>query len=155
MKELVNTQLATEQPSALAVLEKLAAKQGITLGNLSSGDMSVILALASVCIEANTPLAEPAVNQALKQWLGEAGSMLRIDHVELRRTLIDLRYWQRDGFGRSYERRPLPGDHPAHDAVAALESIDVARFVADARTRHETLRAERMAAHARKNHADN
>jgi hypothetical protein len=154
MKESVQAQPALDQPNTLAVLEKLVSKKGVTLGKMSPGYMVVTLALASMCIQADTSLTEAAVNQALVQWLHEIGSMLRIDHVELRRTLIDLRYWRRDGFGRTYERQSLPADHPARDHVAALESIDVVRFVADVRARNEAMRVQRMAVHARKSQAD-
>ncbi|WP_082709996.1 DUF2087 domain-containing protein [Burkholderia sp. TSV86] len=150
MKEPIDTQPPSDQSRTLAALEKLVSKKGITLGNMSSPDMTVTLAMAAMCIPANVALAESAVNQALRRWLDEEGAMLRIDHVELRRTLIDMGYWQRDGFGRTYERRPLPVDHPAHEHVAVLESIEITRFVADARARNDALRAQRMAAHAQK-----
>ncbi|WP_084907164.1 DUF2087 domain-containing protein [Burkholderia ubonensis] len=150
MNESANAHAMPGRSDTLAIVEKLLSKRGVMLGNMSPGDMATMLALASLAIPADTPLDEAAVNQALIRWLSDTGSMLRIDHVELRRTLIDLRYWQRDGFGRSYERQALPAGHGAQAHVAALEAVDIERFVADARARHEALRTERMAAHARK-----
>ncbi|MEN9544823.1 MAG: hypothetical protein RLZZ598_1656 [Pseudomonadota bacterium] len=133
----------------LRALEKLVTKKEITLGRMSREDMLVTLALASSCIPMSVELTEMAVNHALKRWLEEEGSMLRIDHVELRRTLIDLCFWTRDGYGRAYRRPPLQEGHIGYEQITALQAINVAQFVAEARTRSDALRAQRLGEHAK------
>ncbi|WP_047238940.1 DUF2087 domain-containing protein [Chromobacterium subtsugae] len=137
-----------DQSSTLQALEKLVSKKEITLGRMSRDDMHITLALACLCVPVAVELSEAAVSQALKRWLETDGAMLRIDHVELRRTLIDLGFWERDNYGRLY-RRPAPEEgRTGYQYIVALQSIDIAQFVRDARARHDELRARRIAAHA-------
>ncbi|MDE2629336.1 MAG: DUF2087 domain-containing protein [Burkholderiales bacterium] len=129
----------------LAALERLAVKQGVTLGNLARADLQVALALASLCLPVDASCTEPEVNAALKGWLAGTGAMLRIDHVELRRTLIDFGLWQRDGYGRAYRRAPSIGNAELASHVEALRAIDAGSIVAGVRARREVDRARRKA----------
>lgn len=130
----------------LQALDALVLKRGITLGRMSQRDLLITLGFASLSIPVATPITEAGVNEALKAWLEGDGGMLRIDHVELRRSLIDMGYWVRDGYGRAYLREPLATDHPAHGHVSAMEAIDLGTFVAEARARRDAERARRQAA---------
>jgi hypothetical protein len=88
---------------------------------------------------------EAEVNAALKAWLAGPGAMLDIDHVELRRWLVDSRLWTRDGYGRAYERAtPPPALAPI---VAALAQVDLA---AEAEAARRTLAEDRAV--RRENH---
>ena len=129
----------------LAALERLAVKQGATLGNLARADLQVALALASLCLPVEVSCTEPEVNAALRGWLAGTGAMLRIDHVELRRTLIDFGLWQRDGYGRAYRRAPSIGNAELARHVEALRVIDAGAIVAGVRERREADRARRKA----------
>ena len=129
----------------IAALERLAAKHGATLGNLARADLQVALALASLCLPVDATCTEPEVNVALKGWLAGAGAMLRIDHVELRRTLIDFGLWQRDGYGRAYRRAPSIGDAELARHVEALRAIDAGAIVAAVRERRAADHARRKA----------
>jgi len=149
MEKLIDVVPTQRKLETLLALEKLVAKKGITLGRMSRDDMLVTLALASLCIPMAVEFTEMAVNQALKRWLEEDGSMLRIDHVELRRTLIDLCFWTRDGYGRSYRRPPLQQDHIGYEDIVALQSVNVTQFVAEARARVNALRARRKMVQAK------
>jgi len=149
MEKLIDGVPTQSQSKTLLALEKLIAKKGITLGRASREDMLVTLAWASLCIPMAVEFTEPAVTQALKRWLEEDGSILRIDHVELRRTLIDFCFWTRDGYGRSYRRPPLPQDHIGYEDIEALQSINVTEFVAEARARVDALRARRKMVHTK------
>ena len=137
-----------DQPSTLQALEKLVSKKEITLGRMSRDDMHITLALASLCVPVAVELSEAVVSQALKRWLETDGAMLRIDHVELRRTLIDLGFWERDNYGRLYRRPPPEEGRIGYQHIVALQSVDVTQFVSDARARHAALRARRIAEHA-------
>ena len=45
--------------------------------------------IAALCLPAAARWSEPEVNPALRAWLADTGAMLSVDHVELRRTLLD------------------------------------------------------------------
>jgi Uncharacterized protein conserved in bacteria (DUF2087) len=124
-------------------LERLAIKQGVTLGNLNHDDLRLMLALASLCLPADAPFTESNVNAALKARLAGTGAMLRVDHVELRRTLIDFGLWQRDGFGHAYQRAQLIADAKLAAHVTAFAALDAPRIVASRRAQHEAERARR------------
>ena len=71
-------------------------KKDFTLKNLKQEEFQTCLALASLTIPSSQILNEKDVNQALKHWLNSTGSILWIDHVELRRTLIDYGFLHRN-----------------------------------------------------------
>ena len=85
-------------------LRALVVKRGLGLGLLSSDKRRLVLALAASQFEAGQAYPEQAVNALLTNWLSGGGEMLRTDHVELRRWLVDLGFVERDGFGRAYRR---------------------------------------------------
>lgn len=143
MKKMIDVIPMQSQSKTLLALERLVTKNSVTLGRMSREDMLVTLALASLCIPMDVEFTETTTNHALKCWLKEEGSMLRIDHIELRRTLIDLCFWTRDGYGLIYQRQPLQQDHIGYEHIEALESINVTLFIAEIRTRADVLRARR------------
>jgi len=100
-------------PPALAAL---VVKDGVSLGLLGDADRALALALASTVFEAGREHREAEVNRLLSAWLEGAGVMLRTDHVELRRWLVDTGFLSRDGFGRAYVR----GEAEAARAAALL-----------------------------------
>jgi len=127
----------------MAALEQLAPKQGVTLGALGTDDLHLVLALAARCLPVGPPKTEREVNTLLQTWLAGTGAMLRIDHVELRRTLIDFQLWERDGFGHAYRRvRSLANAELARHA-AALADFNAERFVVTSRAQHAAARALR------------
>ncbi|MCE9660475.1 MAG: DUF2087 domain-containing protein [Burkholderiales bacterium] len=85
-------------------LAALVVKDGVSLGLLAEGDRALVLALAAGAIEVGRSYREPEVNDLLGAWLAGPGTMLRTDHVELRRWLVDAGFVSRDGFGRAYVR---------------------------------------------------
>ena len=124
-------------------LERLAIKQGVSLGLMNGADLRLTLAMASLCLPESVQWTEAEVNAALKAWLAGTGAMLRVDHVELRRTLIDFGLWQRDGFGRAYQRASAVADPELAGLVAALADLDAPAIVASRRARHLAERAQR------------
>ncbi len=87
-------------------LESLVLKSGLHLGVLPAGDRALLLALAACALEPGRSLREDEVNRRLFDWLADLGTMLRTDHVELRRWLVDAGYVARDDWGRAYVRGP-------------------------------------------------
>ena len=93
-------------------------------------------------------LNERAVNDRLKGFLEGAGAMLAVDHVELRRWLVDNGVLARDGFGRCYTRGT-----PRPEIAAPLRELaghDLAALVTAERTRDAQRRAARKEAWERK-----
>jgi hypothetical protein len=122
----------------------LAVRRGLSIGTLHSstaGDAALVLAAAAAAFKPDHVYAEREVNDILRDWLAQAGAMLDVDHVELRRWLVDSRLLDRDGFGRAYRR-----GSPASEAgvlAAALEDHDLNRIAHDARERDAVARDER------------
>ncbi len=122
----------------------LALRRGISLGVLYSSnrnDFALVLAAAASEFQEGNTYSEREVNDILLAWLGGAGAMLAVDHVELRRWLVDNRLLDRDGFGRAYTRgQPAP---ELAGLVAALAGHDLNAVAQAARTRDAAARAER------------
>jgi len=83
-------------------LDRLAVKTGVSLGLLPAADRDAVLAWAAMHLPAADALDERGVNAVLQAFLRDGGTMLRTDHVELRRWLVDAGWLERDGFGRAY-----------------------------------------------------
>jgi hypothetical protein len=73
-------------------------------------DRWILLAAAARALPTGE-LAERALNQHLKAWLSDAGPRVVLDHVSLRRALVDEGFVERDSAGaryrvsRAHERR--------------------------------------------------
>lgn len=133
--------------SALRRLAGMVVKSGVGLGSLSAVDRDAALALCAAALGEGVH-AEAQVNAALRRWLEGPACWLDVDHVELRRWLVDRGLWQRDGFGLAYRRTPTPvldaALRPWVDALAALD--DVGAWVDAQRAVERQRRAQRRAA---------
>jgi hypothetical protein len=124
----------------------LALRHGLSLGVMAStapGDFALLLAAAGCMFAPDDRLAEREVNERLKVWLGGAGAMLAIDHVELRRWLVDNAVLARDGYGRVYTRG-TPRAEIEH-AIGALAIHDLAALANKARGDEAARRQARKA----------
>jgi hypothetical protein len=130
---------------ASLVLSRLSGKSGLALVNLPIFDRNLVLALAATVLPRDTELGERAVSEALREWLARHDDFLRVDHVELRRWLVDIGLWQRDVAGRGYRRVERFDDPMLAEIVAAVGDDGSQRFI-DARAEHEREREERKAA---------
>jgi len=128
----------------LARLEALAVRQGLSIGVLASSnpsDFALVLAAAASAFTPGETLTERDVNERLRSFLAGTGAMLAVDHVELRRWLVDNGVLARDGFGRAYTR-----GEPREDVAVAMTELagaDLGRIVADARRRDADKREQR------------
>lgn len=128
---------------SLRPFEALALKSGASLGGLTAPQRELTLALASRSIGAERGWTEREVNEALRGALARELAFLDIDHVELRRWLVDAGLWQRDGFGRDYRRVPPEGlAAPLREACAAVDATDAVRWLP---ARRAAVVAERAA----------
>ncbi len=64
---------------------------------------SVLHALAQ-SLPADRALSEREVNEAIRAWLEGPGRSLLVDHVALRRELVDAWFIERDAAGQEYRR---------------------------------------------------
>jgi tRNA(adenine34) deaminase len=131
----------------LATWRRLCVREALSLGGLQSGrrqDFGVVLAAAALAFDDGATYTEAEVNERLKAWLAEPGAMLGTDHVELRRWLVDMGLLERDGYGRSYARAPVPA--PFEPALQALAGWDLGVVARNARDAHARQRAQRKRA---------
>ena len=63
-------------------------------------DLDIVLAVAGTGLERRRPYAESEVNEVLGDWLDSAGA--DIDHVTLRRRLVDCGFLKRTTNGSRY-----------------------------------------------------
>jgi hypothetical protein len=94
--------------------------------------------------ESAMSLSESAVNLALGDWLDGAGTWLLVDHVTLRRELVDHGYLRRDTAGSRYDLCVDGRSQVAFDPdVSAVDGAEVVRVARERAT-------ERAAAHRAK-----
>lgn len=139
----------------LATWRRLCVREALSLGGLQSGrrqDFGVVLAAAALAFDDGATYTEAEVNERLKAWLADPGAMLGTDHVELRRWLVDMRLLERDGYGRSYVRAPVPA--PFQPALQALAGWDLGVVTRNARDAHARQRAQRKRAWNERTAAD-
>lgn len=126
---------------------KLCIRRGLTLGAMHDGrpdDFAVAVAAAATRLESGAAIDERGVNDRLRAWLAGSGAFLDVDHVELRRWLVDLGLWSRDDFGRAYTRPTAPPRYAA--VVAALASEDLDAIAHSAHAADVAAREARKAA---------
>ncbi len=139
----------TQDTSAglLRTLAQLVVKQGVAMGGLPPGQLSLALALVWAGLPADAVLTEPQMNAELKAQLAGAAACLDTDHVELRRWLVDAGWLRRDGYGRAYQRVPAGELGDAQQALAALfDGIDTGAWAEGLRRDHAAAREKRRAA---------
>ena len=146
----VTTEINIQQDDLLLILQRLLKKKDFTLKNLKNEEFLTCLSLASLTVPSPQILTEKDVNEALKHWLNGTGSILWIDHVELRRTLIDYAFLHRNLAGNEYQRLQLSDDHPAKPYIDILSEMDVEAIIVEIKQQIEQQKLERMNQHMKK-----
>jgi hypothetical protein len=130
--------------SALDRFAALSVRSGLSLGILHASriaDFNLMLATAARAFAAGRTYSENDVNDVLRDWLAHEGSMLAVDHVELRRWLVDCQILARDDYGRAYTLGAPSPDIAA--LAAALSGVDLRAHGAAARAEDARARDER------------
>jgi len=90
--------------------------------------------------------SERMLNAELQQWLFEVGGGMDIDHVTLRRYLVDEGYLVRDAKGSAYTVNLTGRGHIGfEETVAAIDSLTViqaAKSRVAARKREQSVRSQ-------------
>jgi hypothetical protein len=66
-------------------------------------DRHILLKALSLSFEPGRFYTEPEVNRVIENWLSQVGQSLEIDHVTLRRALVDEEYLTREPAGEAYQ----------------------------------------------------
>jgi hypothetical protein len=122
----------------------LALRRGLSLGGMHSSsraDFALMLAAAARSFAPSRAYTEREVNARLRTWLAGVGTMLAVDHVELRRWLVDTGVLTRDGFGRAYSLHKPSSE--IQEALTALSEHDLDALVRVARERDAAHREAR------------
>jgi hypothetical protein len=102
-------------------------------------DRHILLKSVALLLGHGRAYTESTINTVLKSWLAKVGPAVRLDHVSLRRYLIDEGYVIRDHAGSIYEVSPTSDwSHlfePGVDDVDPLEAVRAARAERDKRRR--------------------
>lgn len=89
-------------------------------------DAQIFLRAAATALAPGVPYSEKAVGEALTAWLRRTGGRVEMDHVTLRRYLVDAGYLVRDAAGTSYDlHRSGRGIAVFEDAVDSIEAADL------------------------------
>lgn len=134
------------KPTATEVrstLRRMLANGPLTALPRRPDDLDVLLALAAARFEPRRAYSETEVNDLLQGWLEPFASPYGVDHVTVRRCLVDSRLLLRDRAGSTY-RRADRVSAPIVEPAAIMAEVKLER---EKRKRaHRTqLRAERRA----------
>ncbi len=129
-------------PDLPAALTRLLVKEGVSLGGLPFEERLMALGWVWAGLPGGLVANEAAVNAALKSQLAGPARFLDVDHVELRRWLVDGGWLQRDGYGREY-RRVLPGLSEAAAVARQLQAVDTVAAASALRASRDAERASR------------
>ena len=147
---MTTAEISIQQDYLLTILQRLLKKKDFTLKNLKSEEFLTCLSLASLTVPPSQILIEKEINEALKYWLNSTGSILWIDHVELRRTLIDYIFLQRNLAGNEYQRLQLSDDHTAKAYMDVLATLDIDDTIFKIKQQIEQQKLERMNQYVKK-----
>ncbi|MEX1364053.1 MAG: DUF2087 domain-containing protein [Nannocystaceae bacterium] len=101
----------------------------------------IVLGGVTLGIPADRPLDERELNERLQTWLRDVGPAVEIDHVSLRRRLVDHGYLVRDAAGVAY--RVDPGWIAAR-FEPEVAGLDPATIVAEATAARERRKQEHL-----------
>jgi hypothetical protein len=120
-------------------LKRLLANGRLTLMPKRPSDQELVAALAASRFDPGKTYTEAEVNAQLAAWLGCISEEYGIDHVSLRRLLVDLRLLVRSSSGSSY--RVNEAKAAELDAVRAIDPAAIAADIQAERSRRKEQRA--------------
>jgi hypothetical protein len=129
--------MATEKPHQ--ALKRLLANGPLTGLPTRRSDLELLLRLATSRFEAQRAYREAEVNDVLRDWLKTFSAPFGIDHVTLRRCLVDFQYLARDRSGSKYRLHP----DRSRALPPAVEPADVLAEIRSERAARKRLRASR------------
>jgi hypothetical protein len=126
--------------SALRALRRMLANGLLTAMPKRPADQALLLVMAASPFDARETYLERDVNQRLKAWLATISAPFGIDHVTLRRCLVDARVLVRTSSGSTYR---LNAERVGE--IDAIRDIDPAQMLAELRSERDLRKRERAA----------
>lgn len=132
-------------PPKISIVE---FKERLTLLCLSRGgrgfprkppDRHILFKSVTLMLESHRTYTETEVNESLTQWLTLVGQAIELDHVSLRRDLVDAGYLKRDLAGRSYRVDP---EQTSRLFEIGVEDIDPVAVLEDSVRKTEARKRE-------------
>jgi hypothetical protein len=90
-------------------------------------ELQMLLLSTVLNLGSGTTYSESQINEELRRWISRFGTNLTIDHVTLRRYLVDETILQRDQFGSSYS---LSSRFAFFTFDASIRDLDLDKLVA-------------------------
>lgn len=97
-------------------------------------DRHILFISATLGLEPHRHYSESELNDELRKWAALLGARVNLDHVSLRRFLVDEHYIRRDTTGESYELATT--DRP-YTFDQSIETLDLEAVVNEARMARE------------------
>jgi hypothetical protein len=114
-------------------LKRMLANGPLTGVPKRPSDQQLLVSLAAAQLDPGKTYTEAELNEALKAWLATFCEPYGIDHVTLRRMLVDSRLVERTKSGSTYRV-----DREKLGRAPDLAAIDLAKVLAELRSERET-----------------
>ena len=121
-------------------LTQLCLRGGPTGFPRKRRDRHILLKSVALTLDKRSEYTEPEVNTKLRLWLQDVGAPFHLDHVDLRRYLIDEEFLGRSRDGSRYWVAASSRHQLAFDPE--IEEVDVHRLLNQARARLELKKEE-------------
>jgi hypothetical protein len=120
-----------------ATLRRLLANGPLTALPTRRDDVELLLQLAAARFESGRTYSERDVNELLREWLATFSEPHGVDHVSLRRELVDARLLARDASGSEYRLNPRRLRRDVPDAAPAAILAEMREQRAARKRRHQ------------------
>lgn len=104
-------------------------------------DRHILFISATFGLEPGRQYSEREINDKLRAWMGRFGQHVSLDHVTLRRFLVDEHYLTRDSSGERYE---LATADQSYTWDSDLRALDLDLLVEEARQERERKKQQYM-----------
>ncbi len=102
-------------------------------------DRHILLISSILKIETGRRYSEKEINEELQIWIIHFGRSFGLDHVTLRRCLIDEKYLRRDPTGGTYE---LAADGLPYTFDESIRELDLEKLVSEAKQAREVKKQQ-------------
>jgi hypothetical protein len=103
-------------------------------------DRQIVLISTILGLDRSRKYSESELNGELQKWVLQFGQRYNVDHVTLRRYLIDDKYLVRDSAGGMYELAAREAPLDTFDPV--LEHLDLVALIAEAKAARELKKSQ-------------
>jgi hypothetical protein len=124
----------------LLSLKRLLANGPLTAVPSRPADQQLLVTLAAAQFEPQRSYREGEVNETLKAWIGTFCEPYGIDHVTLRRLLVDSGLLSRTKSGSTYRVNP-----DELGEIKAVMNIEPAKVLAEVRSERESRKRRHAA----------